>query len=151
MAEHKDPYAHDGHGDPDPEVAAGPVAKVLVAVAVTMLVAAALMWPMVSGLVGWSTKHSSQGRVIDVARPAGPLLQEDPEADLDHYQARQAVAESSYGWVDENGGIARIPLARATELVLEEGLELGSGSAVSEDAAPAAAAGAEDGGEEEPQ
>jgi hypothetical protein len=122
MAEHHDPHASHGHGDPDPEIQAGPVAKIMVAIAVLMLLAAALMWPLAHGFLRSQLRREPAEPRIDASRPAGPLLQESPEQELRRMRAREDVALHSYGWVDEFAGVARIPVDRATELVLEEGL-----------------------------
>jgi hypothetical protein len=118
------PDAH--HGDPDADIAVGPVAKVMVAIAVIGLVAAALVWPLVHGFLGANLRRQPETR-IDLSRPGGPLLQAAPELDLQSFRAGENVALGSYGWVDEGAGVARIPVARAAELVLEQGLELRSG------------------------
>ncbi|HVS15154.1 MAG TPA: hypothetical protein VMV46_14595 [Thermoanaerobaculia bacterium] len=121
MAEHQAHRADHGHGDPDPELQVSPVAKVLVAIALIGLVAAALMWPLVHGFARSSMRRVPAER-IDESRPGGPRLQTAPEQDMRAFRAREAIALHSYGWVDESAGVARIPVERAAELVLEEGL-----------------------------
>jgi len=57
--------------------------------------------------------------------PAGPLLQTDELADYKRYQAEKALGvsgDSAYTWVDKPAGIVRVPLDRARELVLQQGL-----------------------------
>lgn len=53
--------------------------------------------------------------------PPPPNLQNQPFKDL--YMLRQGEAEklSSYGWIDKEGGIARLPIDRAMEVMLEKG------------------------------
>jgi hypothetical protein len=53
--------------------------------------------------------------------PPAPNLQTQPFRDV--YQLRQAENEklSSYGWVDKDGGVARIPIDRAMEVMLQKG------------------------------
>ncbi|MDO8677325.1 MAG: hypothetical protein Q7R30_02005 [Acidobacteriota bacterium] len=53
--------------------------------------------------------------------PPVPNLQNQPFKDI--YQLRNAEAEklSTYGWVDKDGGIARIPIDRAMEVMLQRG------------------------------
>ncbi len=55
-------------------------------------------------------------------RPGGPVLQADPRADALRHAAREREALESYGWIDPAAGIVRVPLARAADLVLAEGL-----------------------------
>jgi hypothetical protein len=54
--------------------------------------------------------------------PPEPRLQTDPREDLATLRAREDEALRSYGWVDRNGGVVRIPIDRAIELTLERGL-----------------------------
>lgn len=54
--------------------------------------------------------------------PPEPRLQASPERDLAAYRAEQAARQTSYGWVDREAGVARIPVARAVDLLAERGL-----------------------------
>ena len=54
--------------------------------------------------------------------PPEPRLQTAPREDLDALRAREDETLRSYGWVDRNGGVVRIPIDRAMELTLERGL-----------------------------
>ncbi len=56
------------------------------------------------------------------ALPPAPRLQVAPVEDLARYQAAQASALNSYGWVDQQAGVVRIPIDRAMNLLLERGL-----------------------------
>ena len=60
--------------------------------------------------------------VGQVKTPPLPNLQTQPFKDV--YLLRQAEAEKldSYGWVDKEGGITRLPIDRAMEVLLERGL-----------------------------
>ena len=53
--------------------------------------------------------------------PPAPNLQNQPFKDI--YMLRQGEAErlGSYGWVDKEGGVARLPIDRAMEVMLEKG------------------------------
>ena len=54
--------------------------------------------------------------------PPGPQLQVSPPMDLQAFRVREEVELHSYGWVDQTAGVVRIPIERAMELVLKEGL-----------------------------
>lgn len=57
--------------------------------------------------------------------PAGPLLQANEVADYRVFAAQQSASTSSdpaYLWLDKQGDVVRLPIARARELVLQEGL-----------------------------
>jgi hypothetical protein len=54
--------------------------------------------------------------------PPGPRLQIDPQRDLRALLDAQNAILQSYGWVDREAGTARIPIARAIDLLAERGL-----------------------------
>jgi hypothetical protein len=55
-------------------------------------------------------------------RPPGPRLQPSPTQDmLEMLQAENARLQS-YGWVDQSAGIARMPIDRAMEVIVQQGL-----------------------------
>jgi hypothetical protein len=54
--------------------------------------------------------------------PPEPRLEPDPLAPRAAAQAREDAILASYGWVDRKAGIARIPIDRAMELLVEKGL-----------------------------
>jgi hypothetical protein len=54
--------------------------------------------------------------------PPEPRLQETPAIDLVRFRAREDERLSTYGWVDRQGGVVRIPIDRAMQIVAHEGL-----------------------------
>jgi hypothetical protein len=54
--------------------------------------------------------------------PPAPRLQVTPVLDLKNYRDSQQEQLESYGWIDREGGVVRIPIERAMDLVLERGL-----------------------------
>ncbi|GIV14754.1 MAG: hypothetical protein KatS3mg022_0189 [Armatimonadota bacterium] len=54
--------------------------------------------------------------------PPAPVLQVNPAVDMQKFREREEQKASSYGWVDEKGGIAHVPVQRAMEIVAERGL-----------------------------
>ena len=54
--------------------------------------------------------------------PPEPRLQEHPREDLSELRAREDEILTSYGWVDKNAGVVRIPIDAAIKLTLERGL-----------------------------
>jgi hypothetical protein len=61
---------------------------------------------------------AAQGR----REPPEPRLQTDPRQDLTDLRAREDELLGSYGWVDKNAGLVRIPIDAAMKLTLERGL-----------------------------
>ena len=54
--------------------------------------------------------------------PPQPRLQPHPATDLKRYCEIEQQQLTTYGWVDQNNGLVRIPVDRAMDLVLEKGL-----------------------------
>lgn len=54
--------------------------------------------------------------------PPEPRLQVDPTQDLRAMRAEEDTRLASYGWVDKEAGVVRMPIARAMELLVERGL-----------------------------
>jgi hypothetical protein len=54
--------------------------------------------------------------------PPSPRLQTQPHQELKDYCAAQEQEVNSYGWVDQPGGVTRIPIDRAIDLLLQRGL-----------------------------
>jgi hypothetical protein len=62
------------------------------------------------------------GRIVGgTSRPGPEMLVVEPTV-LEAFRAGEHEALTTYGWVDQNAGIVRIPIARAKELMLERGL-----------------------------
>jgi len=57
-----------------------------------------------------------------VEYPPEPRLQIEPTAEIDTLRAIADTRLSSYGWVDRQNGIVRLPLDRAMALTAERGL-----------------------------
>jgi hypothetical protein len=93
-----------------------------------------LTMTVVLGLVGllvghWKTLQIARDpRPSPVAEanvprlPPEPRLQSAPVKDMDALRAREASILTTYGWVDRQAGVGRIPIDRAIDLVLEQGL-----------------------------
>ena len=54
------------------------------------------------------------------AIPPQPRLQSRPAVDLAAERAREQALLDSYGWVDRDAGVARIPVERAMELLVRD-------------------------------
>jgi hypothetical protein len=62
--------------------------------------------------------------------PPNPRLQVHPHQELVDYCAEQQKEVSSYGWVNEQAGVVRIPVDRAMDLILAKGLPTRAASEV---------------------
>jgi hypothetical protein len=54
--------------------------------------------------------------------PPEPRLQTNPRQDLEDLRAAEQELLTTYGWVDRNAGIVRIPIDEAMKLVVQRGL-----------------------------
>ncbi len=54
--------------------------------------------------------------------PPEPRLQAEPKVYLKDLRADEAAILTSYGWVDPNKGIVRIPIDQAIDIVAQKGL-----------------------------
>ena len=54
--------------------------------------------------------------------PPEPRLQSDPHADLLRLRVAEDSVLGTYGWVNKDSGIVRIPIARAMQLLVDRGL-----------------------------
>ena len=61
---------------------------------------------------------ASQGERV----PPEPRLQTSPREDLRDLRAGEDAVLDSYGWVDRNAGVVRIPIDEAIRLTLQRGL-----------------------------
>ena len=53
---------------------------------------------------------------------AFPRLQISPPAELKEFREREKAELNSYGWINRTSGVARIPITRAMDLILQNGL-----------------------------
>lgn len=75
-------------------------------------------------LIGWVNEelfsrlkraHPQAMAAETLADFPAPRLQGNPEDELRRYRAEQARILDSYGWVDREAGVVRIPVRRAME------------------------------------
>lgn len=94
--------------------------------AVSMLISIGIVYGTFWFFEGQAKSASASAQKYPLAvglhkEPPLPNLQKQPFSDI--YMLRQHESEklTSYGWVDQDGGVARIPVDRAMELMLERG------------------------------
>lgn len=116
------PGAQHEHTDIDPSVGY----KFAVWLAVAMLLSVAIVY-------GTFFFFEGQQQAADVVaqkyplsvglpkQPPAPNLQNQPFKDIYNLRHSETEKLSTYGWVDKEGGIARIPIDRAMEVMLQRG------------------------------
>lgn len=121
--QHRAAAPHGGHEEHDVDIRSIVVFGVGLAV-VCLVTAVAMLW-----LFRYLDRQlvAREAPVSPLALPAGqlppePRLLTDEPATLEEYRAEQERKLMTYGWVDREKGIVRIPIERAKELILERGL-----------------------------
>jgi hypothetical protein len=94
--------------------------------AASALVISVLVWAL---FLYFSDRAVRRGSTVDrltqqlpQALPPQPRLQTDPRADLLALREAEDRVLGTYGWVDRNAGIVRIPIEQAMKLTVERGL-----------------------------
>ena len=115
-----------GHEESDANVSA--VTKFGIGLAIISVVVLVLMvW--LQNFFGNQTKRATpppSPLMAERQSPPGPRLQIEPAKDLDEVRATEDSVLNSYGWVVRDGGVMRIPIDRAIELVVQRGLPVRS-------------------------
>src|SRR3977135_1598470 len=68
--------------------------------------------------------------------PPAPQLQISPRMDLEQFRAAEEARLNSYGWVDRQNAVVRIPIDRAMDLISQQGLPVANPAAKPAPAAP---------------
>lgn len=58
----------------------------------------------------------------DISRFPQPRLETNERLEINDFRMAEEQRLSTYGWVDQNAGVVRIPIERAMQLVAERGL-----------------------------
>ncbi len=91
----------------------------------TVVVSQVLMWGMWRLLE--HDHRSTDAARSPLAQPIGapappPNLLTDEPGNLATFRAHEDQILTTYGWMDKNDGVVRIPISRAKELILQRGL-----------------------------
>jgi|SRR5262245_28438059 len=146
MSEHNPQHGHDPHGHEQVESSALAPRPILLFL-VILFVATAFVFFIVKGL-DWGLRKldaSTQPQAATQVETKGRMLPPSPMPLLQGAPGRDSTATkdeptllpledmervrnesnqkiSSYGWVDKPGGIARVPIVRAKNMIAEKGL-----------------------------
>ncbi|HEX9149042.1 MAG TPA: hypothetical protein VF958_07785 [Thermoanaerobaculia bacterium] len=118
------PTPEAGHETSDVSISA--IVKFGVGLAIVAALVLVAMWGLLRSFQAGAAKRDQPVPPLVAASlrrtPREPRLEPDPLAPRVAAQAREDAILESYGWVDRNGGIARIPIDRAMEILVERGL-----------------------------
>ncbi len=93
-------------------------AAVLVVVGVLVHI---VLWWMFHQFEEQQARRENRPTLFEASRPAPqPKLQISPQDDLQEFVRKENEILTTYGWVDREKGIARIPIGRAMQLFLQK-------------------------------
>ncbi len=91
--------------------------------AIVVVLSAVLMWWLSVALRSSLTAADPPPPVLPEARvqglPPEPRLQTSPEEDLRILRRQEDEILNGYGWIDQDAGVARVPIERAMEMMAE--------------------------------
>jgi len=149
---------NNGHSDPDApfhesvtfeprDINVGTVAKQLIYLGLTIVIALAICVPVLKFLTGMAAENDtpmapvraqmSTGDRDNIALPPEPRLQgvpghtADAQQDMRDKIVADTAANESLGWVDKTNGIAKIPVSEAMKIIAAKGGTASSGAAAS--------------------
>jgi hypothetical protein len=64
----------------------------------------------------------------DALLPPEPRLRTDEHGTLEKFRATEMKSLEGYAWVNQQGGVARVPIAEAKKLILQRGLPVRAGA-----------------------
>lgn len=117
--------AHDGRfGEHfDDELSIGGIVYVAIGIAgVTLLGFLVSLLVYNSAVADYGQPTPSAALGAPAALPGGPLLQRSPEEELREMRREVHERLHGYGWADEGAGTVYIPIEKAIDLVVEDGL-----------------------------
>lgn len=79
---------------------------------------------LLRGFVTWRADQAAGSKLLVAPAPtaAAPLLLARPERELDRVRREEKEQLESYGWMDQAGGVAHIPVERAIDILAARGL-----------------------------
>jgi hypothetical protein len=91
--------------------------------------------PVQSPLVQQTTADTRTVSPGDITKFPQPRLEGDERREINNFREQEEETLNSYGWVDQQAGVVRIPIDRAMQLLAQRGLptQPQSGTATSAD------------------
>ena len=122
-----DPHAAHGHSehsheksDAHPGSIAGFEVALLLLVVFSMAAMGGLFYYLSHREAVADTSRSPLA--VEGALPPAPNLQVAPASDIEQLHAAENMRLNTYGWVDKEQGVVRIPIEKAMEIVAKQGL-----------------------------
>jgi hypothetical protein len=119
---HAEPPVHPETSD----INIGAVLKFGLGLLVTAALIHLLVWLLFLYFAGREATRDERQYPLAIGQqdrlPPEPRLQTNPRQDLRDLRAAEDTLLTSYGWVDKNRGIVRIPISEAMKLTIQRGL-----------------------------
>lgn len=130
---HFEQISHHGVGYESRDLGARGIVGFLILLGVTVAVLCAILWGFYDYRMGHLPVEQPVTGVPEGSAPSAtqlnpakrfpqPALQVDDVADMQHMLANEDLVLNSYGWVDKNSGIVRIPIDQAMQQIVKQGL-----------------------------
>jgi hypothetical protein len=95
----------------------------LAGLAILIAISLLVLWGMYTFLANrQASRMVPLPPLAESQQPPEPRLQPAPSQELKHLRAEEEAVLNSYGWINKEAGVVRIPIERAMELTLERGL-----------------------------
>jgi hypothetical protein len=78
--------------------------------------------PPLNPLVSQTENDSRKVSKADIARFPQPRLETNERLEINDFRLKEEKTLNTYDWIDQNSGIARIPIERAMQLLAQRGL-----------------------------
>ena len=100
-----------------------PIVLTGIGLALTVLVVGVIVYGIFRYLETHPTTsvQSNPMAVLDSQIPPEPRIEEHPAIEIQELHTQEDQTLSTYGWMDRNKGVVRIPIDRAMELQLQRG------------------------------
>ena len=106
--------------------------RAIVWFAAGLVIGGVVIYFVLGGFWVFLSDHNDQGGPVSPFAtthqlPPEPRLQVSPPAELRDFRLWENQQVYTYGWVNRPGGVVRLPIDRAMDVVLERGLQQGGG------------------------
>jgi hypothetical protein len=123
-ASQRDPHADVHHEESDVNI--GPILGFGAGLSIVAVFVFFLVWVL---FIYFSSREAARvppqypmAATVRDRLPPEPRLQTNPRQDLIDLRAGEEQILGSYGWVDKNAGVVRIPIEEAMRIVVQRGL-----------------------------
>jgi hypothetical protein len=139
MSDHHKKLHPNHHGDDlgfeREDLGSRPIFGFMISLAIFGVLTYYVVWGMFHFLDAYNRKHQApvspmvktevDTRIVTPAtiqQFPEPRLEDDERTELNGFRLREEQQLNSYGWVDQNAGVVRIPIEQAMKLIAQRGL-----------------------------